>query len=163
MKRSQRQCRTFRGCLRDAGRLLLRGEFSPVPSLNSVFVYTMPPKYVMLGRLIPTGRAHFDAATRANLRRCESCPGVTYTPLRDPTLLDLPHFKTKCGQTSFKFSAASAWNKLPKHTREFTTLAHFKDKTFTYLIGLLKSVIINLAQLLIDWARYRFIIDWYDL
>ena len=28
--------------------------------------------------------------------------------LRDPTLLDLPLVKTKCGKTLFKFSAASA-------------------------------------------------------
>ena len=51
----------------------------------------------------------------------------------DPTLLDLPQVKTKCGQTSFKFSAASAWNKLPREIRELTTLAQFKGKTFTYL------------------------------
>ena len=37
--------------------------------------------------------------------------------VRDPTLLDIPLVKTKCGQTSFKFSAASAWNKLPRELR----------------------------------------------
>ena len=47
---------------------------------------------------------------------------------RDPTLLDLPQVETKCGQTSFKFSAASAWNKLPREFRELTTLAQFKGK-----------------------------------
>ena len=55
---------------------------------------------------------------------------------RDPTLLDLPQVKTKCGQTSFKFSAASAWNKLPREIRELTTLAQFKGKTFAYLINM---------------------------
>ena len=38
--------------------------------------------------------------------------------LRDQKLLDLPLVKTKCGQTSFKFSAASAWNKLSREMRE---------------------------------------------
>ena len=38
--------------------------------------------------------------------------------LRGSTLLDLPQVKTKCGQTSFKFSAARDWNSLPKDIRE---------------------------------------------
>ena len=63
-------------------------------------------------------------------RHCQS--------FRDPTLLpvDLPHVKTKCGQTLFKFSAVSAWNKLPREIRELTTLAQFKGKTFAYLINM---------------------------
>ena len=56
--------------------------------------------------------------------------------LRDPTLLDLPLVKTKCGQTSFKFSAASAWNKLPREMRELRSLAQFK---FTYLMMMDKA------------------------
>ena len=54
--------------------------------------------------------------------------------LRDPTLLDLPIVKTKCGQTSFKFLAASAWNKLLRELRELRTLAQFKVRTFTDLL-----------------------------
>ena len=61
-------------------------------------------------------------------RRCRS--------LRDPTLLDLRLVKTRCGQTSFKFTAASAWNKLPREIRELRTLAHFKGRTFTYLMNM---------------------------
>jgi len=57
--------------------------------------------------------------------------------LRDPTLLDLPLLKTKCGQTSFNFSAASAWNKLPREIRELRTLAQLKVRTFTlYLMNM---------------------------
>ena len=56
--------------------------------------------------------------------------------LRDPTLLDLPLVKTKCGQTSFKFAAASAWNKLPREIRELRTLGQFKIRTFTYLMNM---------------------------
>ena len=59
--------------------------------------------------------------------------------LRDPTLLDLPLVKTKCGQTSFKFSAASAWNKLPREMRELRSLAQFKVRTFTYLMMMDKA------------------------
>ena len=54
--------------------------------------------------------------------------------LRHPTLLDLPLVKTKCGQTSFKFSAASTWNKLAREMRELRSLAQFKARTFTYLL-----------------------------
>ena len=53
---------------------------------------------------------------------------------REPTLLDLPLVKTKCGQTTFKFSAVSAWNKLPREIRELRTLAQFKVRTVTYLM-----------------------------
>ena len=56
--------------------------------------------------------------------------------LRDATLLDVPLVKTKCGQTSFKFSAASAWNQLPRAIRELRTLAQFKVRTFTYLMNM---------------------------
>ena len=56
--------------------------------------------------------------------------------VRDPILLDPPLVKTKCGQTSFKFSAASAWNKLPREIRELRTLVQFKVRTFTYLMNL---------------------------
>ena len=49
---------------------------------------------------------------------------------------DLPQVKTKCGQTLFKFSAGSAWNKLPREIRELATLAQFKGKTFTYLLNM---------------------------
>ena len=56
--------------------------------------------------------------------------------LRDPTLLDLPLVKTKCGQTSFKFSAASAWNKLPREIHGLRTLAQFKIRAFTYLMNM---------------------------
>ena len=59
--------------------------------------------------------------------------------LRDPTSLDLPLVKTKCGQTSFKFSASSAWNKLPREIRELRTLAQFKVRTFTYLINMARA------------------------
>ena len=59
--------------------------------------------------------------------------------LRDPTLLDLPLVKTKCGQNSFKFSAASAWNKLPREMRELRSLAQFKARTFTYLLMRIKA------------------------
>ena len=59
-----------------------------------------------------------------------------FRSFRDPALLDLPQVKTKCGQTSFKFSAASAWNKLPREIRELTTLVQFKGKTFTNLINM---------------------------
>ena len=48
---------------------------------------------------------------------------------RDQTLLDQMW-------TSFKFLAASAWNKLPREIRELTTLAQFKGKTFAYLINM---------------------------
>ena len=61
-------------------------------------------------------------------RHCQS--------LRDPTLLDLPLVKTKCGQTSFKFLAVSAWNKLLRETRELRTLTQFKVRTFTYLMNM---------------------------
>ena len=44
--------------------------------------------------------------------------------------------KTKCGQTSFKFSATSAWNKLPREIRELKTLAQFKVRTFAYLMDM---------------------------
>ena len=56
--------------------------------------------------------------------------------LRDPTLSDSPPVKTKCGQTSFKFSAASAWNKLRREIRELRTLAQFKIRTFIYLMNM---------------------------
>ena len=52
--------------------------------------------------------------------------------LRDSTLLDLPQVKTKCGQTSFKFSAARDWNSLPKDIRDQKSLVHFKRKLFEY-------------------------------
>ena len=56
--------------------------------------------------------------------------------LKDPTLLDLPLVMTKCGQTSFKFSVVSAWNKLPVELRELRTLALFKVRTFPYLMNI---------------------------
>ena len=56
--------------------------------------------------------------------------------LRDPTSLDLPPVQTNGGQASFKFSAASAWNKLPREICELTTLTQFKGKTFIYLINM---------------------------
>ena len=56
--------------------------------------------------------------------------------LRDPTLLDLPLVKTKCGQTSFKFSTASAWNKLPRELRELRTLAQLKVRAFTHMMNM---------------------------
>ena len=35
-----------------------------------------------------------------------------------------------------KFSATSAWNKLPREIHELRTLAQFKDRTFTYLMNI---------------------------
>ena len=46
------------------GRLSLRREFTPVPSLTSVFVYMISPKEVMLGRLTPA-RVHPGCCTRS--------------------------------------------------------------------------------------------------
>ena len=43
--------------------------------------------------------------------------------LRDQTLLDTPLVKSKCGQTTFKFSAAKDWNSLPREIREQKTLS----------------------------------------
>jgi len=40
------------------------------------------------------------------------------------------------GQTSFKFLAASAWNKVPRERPELRTLAKFFVVTFTYLMNM---------------------------
>ena len=46
------------------GRLSQRLEFTPVPSLSSVFVYVISPKKVMQGRLTPA-RVHCGCCTGA--------------------------------------------------------------------------------------------------
>ena len=48
------------------GRLSDRSEFTPVPSLSSVFVYVISPKKVMLGRLTPA-RVHPGCCTGAKI------------------------------------------------------------------------------------------------
>ena len=48
------------------GRLSHRREFTPVPSLSSVFAYMISPKNVMLGRLTPA-RVHPGCCTGAKI------------------------------------------------------------------------------------------------
>ena len=55
--------------------------------------------------------------------------------LRDQNLLDLPLVKSKCGQTTFKFSAAKDWNSLPRKIRDQKVLSHFKYKLFKYFMN----------------------------
>ena len=45
-------------------------------------------------------------------------------------------FCDHCGQTSFKFLAASAWNTLLREIHELRTLAQIKVRTFTYLVNM---------------------------
>ena len=67
-----------------------------------------------------------DYSVKWSQRNCRS--------LRDSTLSDLPQFKTKCGQTSFKLSAAGDWSTLPRELAEQKTISQFKQRTFTYLM-----------------------------
>ena len=57
---------TSRGVYMISGRLLHRREFTPVPPLSSVFVYMIPPKNVILGRLTPV-RDHSGCCTGAKI------------------------------------------------------------------------------------------------
>ena len=57
---------TLRGVYMIPGRLSHRREFTPVPSLISEFVYMIPPKNAMLGRLTPA-RVHPGCCTGAKI------------------------------------------------------------------------------------------------
>ena len=45
--------RDLEGVYMTPGRLSRRGEFTPVPSHGSTFVYMIPPQKVMLARVAP--------------------------------------------------------------------------------------------------------------
>ena len=80
-----------------------------------------------------------------------------FPSLRDLTLLDLLLVKTKCGQTSFKYSAASAWNKLPRKIRELRTLLQFMVRTLTYLMNMDRANHIrkvNVSFILLCFCNY---------
>ena len=59
-----------------------------------------------------------------------------FRSLRDQNLLDLPLFKSKCGQTTLKFSAAKHWNSLPREIRDQKVLSHFEYKLFKYFMNM---------------------------
>ena len=54
--------------------------------------------------------------------------------LRDRREIHLPEVKSTIGQSTFKFTVAEDWNKLPNELRvDGLTLGSFKRKTFKYL------------------------------
>ena len=67
------------------GRLSRRGEFTPVPSHGSTFVYMIPPQNVSCWRDSP--RREFTPVVE---------PGRDFTPVRDFATVSCKHETTTC-------------------------------------------------------------------
>uniref|UniRef100_H3AF67 Reverse transcriptase domain-containing protein n=1 Tax=Latimeria chalumnae TaxID=7897 RepID=H3AF67_LATCH len=69
-------------------------------------------------------------------------PYIPARPLRSlyGTLLNVPRMKTKVGERSFSFYAATSWNALPSDVRASSSLSTFKSSLKTFLFRLAFNV-----------------------